>query len=43
MMPKSRAMDLIELYKLAAVLDELTRDSRAAGREVRAGRSGPGD
>ena len=25
---------LIELYKLAAVLDELTRDSRAAGREI---------
>jgi DNA-binding MarR family transcriptional regulator len=25
---------LIELYKLAGVLDELTRDSRAAGREI---------
>lgn len=25
---------LLELYKLAAVLDELTRDSRAAGREI---------
>jgi hypothetical protein len=25
---------LIELYKLAAVLDELTQDSRAAGREI---------